>query len=66
MLITDIKATVDGVTSTLSFGSHAELRDYMLRHGIDSCRCRATIASIPVTDEIEVTVEDLDEIVMRE
>lgn len=59
MLVTDIVGSADGKTSTYSFNNHADLYDYMVKHDITACHIHATLASVQVTDRIEVTQADL-------
>ena len=62
MLITDITGTIEGKTSTYSFENHAALYSYMVQHNIDSCHVYATLASVQVTETIEVTQADIKRI----
>lgn len=62
MLITDITGTIEGKTSTYSFSNHADLYDYMVKHDITACHIHATLASVQVTETIEVTQADIKRI----
>ncbi len=60
MLFTDIKMTVNGVSSTCSFDNHKMLYDFMVRENIDKCKVSASIASVNVTGFTEVSKIDLE------
>ena len=62
MLNTDIKRTVDGITANCSFEDHKALYDFMVRENISKCKVSATLASVTVTDALEVSQEDLKRI----
>ena len=62
MLHTDIMTTYEGKQINVSFDNHKDMYNYMLENGITSCRAYTTIASVKVTEEITITLNDLEKV----
>lgn len=62
MLNTDIKRTVDGITANCSFKDYNALYDFMVRENIDCCKVSASVASVQMTDSVEVSKADVEKI----
>ena len=63
MLLTDISMTINGITSCCSFDNHKALYAFMCKENIDKCYVYATLASLQITEPVEVTREDLVKVI---